>query len=231
MGEDMARILAIDDEEAIRDLIRRGLAAHEVITASDGLEGLEKARRLVPDLILLDITMPEMSGFEVCRRLRASPDLMWVPVIFLTARGALSAKLEGFNVGADDYVVKPFDLLELEMRVQAVLRRTQPHKVMDVLRVGELVLNLRSREASNGRKKAILTPTEFTLLEYMMRRPGEILSTHRLLEEVWDYPSGVGDPALVRMHIRNLREKLEENPSRPRWILTVGRQGYLIPRE
>ena len=227
----MARILAIDDEEDIREVIRRGLAEHEVITASDGLEGLEKAHRFVPDLILLDVTMPEMTGFEVCRQLRASPDLVWVPVIFLTARGALAAKLEGFNVGADDYVVKPFDLLELEMRVQAVLRRVQPSRVTDVLRVGNLGLDLRSREASSGAKKAVLTSTEFTLLEYMLRRPGEMLTTHRLLEEVWDYPPGVGDPALVRMHIRNLREKLEEVPSQPRWIVTMGRQGYLIPRE
>ena len=227
----MARILAIDDEEEIREVIRRGLAEHEVITASDGLEGLEKAHRFVPDLILLDVTMPEMTGFEVCRQLRASPDLVWVPVIFLTARGALAAKLEGFNVGADDYVVKPFDLLELEMRVQAVLRRVQPSRVTDVLRVGKLGLDSHSREASSGAKKAVLTSTEFTLLEYMMRRPGEMLTTHRLLEEVWDYPPGVGDPALVRMHIRNLREKLEEDPSQPRWIVTMGRQGYLIPRE
>jgi DNA-binding response OmpR family regulator len=175
--------------------------------------------------------MPEMSGFEVCRRLRATPSLAAVPVIFLTARGALADRLEGFDVGADDYVVKPFDLRELEVRVQAVLRRAQPHVATDVLQVGELKLDLRSREASIGAKTSLLTPTEFTLLEYMMRRPSEVLPTHRLLEDVWDYPPGVGDPALVRMHIRNLREKLEENPSEPRWILTVGRQGYLIRLE
>jgi DNA-binding response OmpR family regulator len=227
----MARILAIDDEEEIRHLIKQGLSSHEVITAADGPEGLEKAHCLLPDLVLLDVTMPEMSGFEVCRRLRASPDLMWVPVIFLTARGALSAKLEGFNVGADDYVLKPFDVMELEVRVEAVLRRVQPHETAVALRVGQLELNLRSREAATDTKKALLTPTEFTLLEYMMRHPGEILPTHRLLEDVWDYPPGVGDPALVRMHIRNLREKLEEDPTQPSRILTIGRQGYLIQRE
>jgi DNA-binding response OmpR family regulator len=97
--------------------------------------------------------------------------------------------------------------------------------------VGKLELNLRSREASSDVKQALLTPTEFSLLEYMLRRPGEILPTHRLLEDVWDYPPGVGDPALVRMHIRNLREKLEEEPTQPRRILTIGRQGYLIQRE
>jgi DNA-binding response OmpR family regulator len=143
----------------------------------------------------------------------------------------LSSKLEGFDAGADDYVVKPFDVAELEMRVEAVLRRARPYEAGVTLRVGKLELNLRSREASSDVKKSLLTPTEFSLLEYMMRRPGEILATHRLLEEVWDYPPGVGDPALVRMHIRNLREKLEEDPTQPSRILTIGRQGYLIQRE
>ncbi len=224
----MARILAIDDENNIRDLIKRGLIGHEVITAPDGLTGLEEARRSEPDLILLDVTMPGMSGFEVCRRIRTSPELMAIPVVFLTARGSLNDKLEGFDAGADDYVPKPFDMRELEMRVRAVLRRAQPHAAAETLQVGGLTLNMRTREASSDMHTAILTPTEFSLLEYMMQRPGEILPTHRLLEEIWEYPPGVGDPALVRMHIRNLREKLEENPSQPDLILTIGRQGYVI---
>jgi DNA-binding response OmpR family regulator len=227
----MARILAIDDEETIRDLIRRGLAGHEVITAPDGLTGLEEAHRSTPDLILLDVTMPKMNGFEVCRQMRATPKLMAIPVIFLTARGTLDDKLEGFDAGADDYVPKPFDMRELEKRVQAVLRRAQPYAGAEVLQAVGLTLDVRAREASSDANTTILTPTEFSLLEYMMRRAGEILPTHRLLEEVWDYPPGVGDPALVRMHIRNLREKLEETPSQPQWILTVGRQGYIIQKE
>jgi DNA-binding response OmpR family regulator len=224
----MARILAIDDEKDIRDLIKQGMVGHEVITAPDGAAGLKEASRSTPDLILLDVTMPEMTGYEVCRRIRSTPDLMSIPVIFLTARGTLADKLEGFNAGADDYVPKPFDIRELEMRVQAVLRRARPQVSVEVLEVGGLTLNMRTREASSEASTVVLTPTEFTLLEYMMRRPGEILPTNRLLEEVWDYPPGVGDPALVRMHIRNLREKLEADPSDPRWILTVGRQGYVI---
>jgi DNA-binding response OmpR family regulator len=227
----MARILAVDDEKDVCELIQRGLVGHEVITASDGQAGLEAAYHSAPDLILLDVTMPGMTGFEVCRRLRSTPDLMTTPVIFLTARGTLSDKLEGFDAGADDYVPKPFDLRELEMRVQAVLRRAQPRAVSGVLRVGRLKLDMRTREASTDANTAVLTPTEFSLLEYMLRRPDEILPTHRLLEEVWEYPPGVGDPALVRMHIRNLREKLEQNPSRPNLILTVGRQGYVIRKD
>ena len=227
----MVRILAVDDEKNIRDLIRRGLTGYEVITAPDGLTGLEEARRSDPDLILLDVTMPGMTGFEVCRRLRTTPELMAIPVIFLTARGSLNDKLEGFDAGADDYVPKPFDMRELEMRVRAVLRRAQPHATAEALQVGGRNLNMRTREASSDVNTAILTPTEFSLLEYMMHRPGEILPTQRLLEDVWEYPPGVGDPALVRMHIRNLREKLEENPSQPELILTVGRQGYVIQED
>jgi DNA-binding response OmpR family regulator len=230
-GGIMARILAIDDEKDICELIRRGLVGHEVITAADGPSGLEEARRSAPDLILLDVTMPGMTGFDVCRRIRSTPDLMTVPVIFLTARGTLSDKLEGFDAGADDYVPKPFDMRELEVRVMAVLRRAQPHGAAEVLQVGGLALNMRTREASSDAHTEVLTPTEFTLLEYMMRRPDEILPTHRLLEDVWDYPPGVGDPALVRMHIRNLREKLEKDPGQPEWLLTVGRQGYVIRKQ
>jgi DNA-binding response OmpR family regulator len=227
----MARILAIDDEKNIRDLIKRGLPEHEVITAADGPSGLEEAHNSAPDLILLDVTMPGMTGFEVCREIRTTPELMTIPVIFLTARGTMDDKLEGFDAGADDYVPKPFDMRELEVRVLAVLRRAQPQKVAEVLVVGGLELNVRTREASSGARTAILTPTEFSLLEYLMRRPGEILPTYHLLEEVWEYPPGVGDPALVRMHIRNLREKLEEDPSQPQWVLTVGRQGYVVRQE
>jgi len=227
----MARILAIDDEKNIRDLIKRGLSEHEVITAADGPTGLEEAHHSAPDLILLDVTMPGMTGFEVCREIRTTPELMAIPVIFLTARGTMDDKLEGFDAGADDYVPKPFDMRELEVRVLAVLRRAQPQKVAEVLVVGGLELNVRTREASSGARTAILTPTEFSLLEYLMRRPGEILPTYHLLEEVWEYPPGVGDPALVRMHIRNLREKLEEDPSQPQWVLTVGRQGYVVRQE
>ena len=227
----MARILTIDDEKDVRDLIKQGLVGHEVTTAANGATGLDEARRSAPDLILLDVSMPEMTGFDVCRRLRTTPSLMTIPVIFLTGRDTLSDKLEGFDAGADDYVAKPFDIRELEVRVQAVLRRARPQATGGILEVGGLKLDMRTREAASASKVSVLTPTEFTLLEYMLRRPGEILATNRLLEDVWDYPPGVGDPALVRMHVRNLREKLEEQPSRPQWILTVGRQGYVIRKD
>jgi len=224
----VAKILVVDDEPQMRDMIRMGLMEHEVLLASNGVDALLMAARHKPDLIVLDVKMPGMDGFETCRRLRQDSELQDIPVIFATSQDTLSDKLEGFDAGADDYVVKPFDLTELQLRIRAVLRRVKPQKTEMVLKVGEITLNLLSREATNAKGTVILTPTEFSLLEYMMRRPGTLLPTSQLLEEVWDYPPGVGDPALVRMHIRNLREKLEEDPSHPKIIQTVGRQGYTI---
>ncbi|MFQ5578633.1 MAG: response regulator transcription factor [Anaerolineae bacterium] len=224
----MAKILVVDDEPQMRDMIRMGLMEHEVILAGSGVDALLAAARHTPDLIVLDVKMPGMDGFETCRRLRADPELSGIPVIFATSQDTLSDKLEGFDAGADDYVIKPFDLTELQLRIRAVLRRIEPGKTEMTLQVGKIKLNLLSREVSDERGSVVLTPTEFSLLEYMMRRRGVLLPTSQMLEEVWDYPPGVGDPALVRMHIRNLREKLEEDPSTPKIIQTVGRQGYTI---
>lgn len=224
----MAKILVVDDEPQMRDMIRMGLMEHEVILAASGVDALLAAARHTPDLIVLDVKMPGMDGFETCRRLRADPELSGIPVIFATSQDTLSDKLEGFDAGADDYVIKPFDLTELQLRIRAVLRRIEPGKTEMTLQVGKIKLNLLSREVSDERGSVVLTPTEFSLLEYMMRRRGVLLPTSQMLEEVWDYPPGVGDPALVRMHIRNLREKLEEDPSTPKIIQTVGRQGYTI---
>lgn len=224
----MAKILIIDDEAEVRNMVRVGLTEHEVVQAENGLEGLLMAVRQQPELIILDVNMPGMDGFEVCRRLRADPELASIPVIFATFQSSLSDRLEGFDAGADDYVTKPFDLTELQMRIRAILRRSSPQSDEMVLVVGPVTLNLLSREAMSQNGHVTLTPTEFNLLEYMMRHPNTLMPTSQLLEEVWQYPSGVGDPALVRMHIRNLREKLEDDPSKPRFIQTVGRQGYTI---
>lgn len=224
----MAKILVVDDEPEMREMLRMGLIDHTVVVASDGIDALLKAARDEPDLIVLDVKMPGMDGFETCRRLRADPNLAQIPVIFATSQDTLSDKLEGYDAGADDYVIKPFDLTELQLRIRAVLRRLRPTASEVELQVGKITLNLLNREVSTPRGTIVLTPTEFTLLEYMMRHPGALLPTGKLLEDVWDYPPGVGDPALVRMHIRNLREKLEENPSDPQCIATVGRQGYTI---
>ena len=224
----MAKILVIDDEEEMRHMIRIGLTGHDVLQANSGMEGLLQASREKPDLIILDVKMPGIDGFEVCRRLRQDPDLADIPVIFTTSQDTLPDKWEGFEAGADDYLTKPFDLTELQFRIRAVLRRLKPPTEEMSLSVGDVKLDLLSREVTNSRGTTILTPTEFTLLEYLMRHTDVLLPTSQILEDVWDYPRGVGDPALVRMHIRNLREKLEEDPSKPRFIQTIGRQGYTI---
>jgi DNA-binding response OmpR family regulator len=224
----VAKILVIDDEPEMREMIRMGLIEHRVILAADGAEGLLRAAQHKPDLILLDVKMPVMDGFETCRRLRTDRALAMIPIIFTTSQDTLSDKLEGFDAGADDYVVKPFDLTELQLRIRAVLRRVIPKKAELKLQIGVISLDLMSREGTGSRGSVVLTPTEFTLLEYMMRRPGMLLPTSQMLEEVWDYPAGGGDPALVRMHIRNLREKLEDEPSTNKFIQTIGRQGYTI---
>ncbi len=224
----MAKILVVDDEPEMREMLRMGLIEHEVVVAADGIDALLKAARHTPELIVLDVVMPGMDGFETCRRLRANPQLANIPVIFATSQDTLSDKLEGFDAGADDYVIKPFDLTELQLRIRAVLRRLSPTSQEVELNVGTMRLNLLNREISTPDKTIVLTPTEFSLLEYMMHHPGSLLPTGKLLEDVWDYPPGVGDPALVRMHIRNLREKLEPDPSHPQHIKTIGRQGYTI---
>ena len=227
----MARILVIDDEEVMRHMMQVGLVDHEVQVAPTGIDGLLMATRDKPDLILLDVNMPGIDGYEVCRRLRADDYMSDIPVIFLTSQDELSYRLEGFDAGADDYVTKPFDLTELEMRIRAVLRRLQPKAEEEVtITMGDVTLDLLSREVSGPNGTVLLTPTEFSLLEYLMRHTDKLLPTSRILEDVWDYPSGVGDPALVRMHIRKLREKVEENPSSPKFIQTVGRQGYTIKK-
>lgn len=224
----MAKIVVIDDEPVVRHMLRLGLVGHEVLAAANGLEGLLMATRNKPDLIILDIKMPGIDGYEVCRRLRVDPELADIPIIFASSQDTLPDKLTGFDAGADDYMTKPFDLTELQFRIKAILRRSQPKEPETNLAVGEVRLNLLSREATTAKGTLILTPTEFTLLEYLMRRPGVLLPISQILEEVWRYPPGVGDPTLVRMHIRHLREKLEANPAKPQFIQTVGRQGYTI---
>ena len=142
----------------------------------------------------------------------------------------LDDKLEGFDAGADDYVTKPFDIQELEVRTRAVLRRslTPAQAEPDVLTAGDLSLNRRTYVARAGSRVSLLTPIEFELLHYLMSHAGEVFSSERLLQEVWEYPSGTGDPALVRMHIKNIRDKIENNPKRPRFLRTISRHGYTI---
>lgn len=237
----MARILIVDDEKNVANTIDRLLQSrgHETIVAHNGYDALAAARREKIDIAILDVMMPGMTGIEVCKRLRANPDTATLPIIFLTAKVMLDDKIEGFEAGADDYLTKPFDIQELDLRVRAILRRTQFDSTLPgeqeesgVLVTGRLTLNQHTFEVTTPEQTCLLTPIEFELLRHLMLHPGEVFSSERLLQEVWDYPEGTGDPALVRMHIRNLRAKIEPpGMEDPIYIQTISRHGYTIRQE
>lgn len=228
----MARILIVDDDTRVCRMIEavlKGLG-HFVLVANNGTAALEEAARVLPDLVILDVMMPDLSGYEVCRRLRSSVRLANTPVIFLTARSMVSDRVEGFEAGADDYLVKPFDLRELELRVEALLRRTlKNNKEVKTLQAGGMRLDVSKYQVEVNGRTIQLTPVEFELLYYLMSKAGEVVSAQQLLQEVWRYYPGTGDPTVVRMQIMNLRNKIETSPKNPKHICTVYRHGYYVP--
>ncbi|MEK7277547.1 MAG: response regulator transcription factor [Chloroflexota bacterium] len=232
------RILVIEDDVDISDFIRQVLIAHQyqAITALSGREGLNVARAQRPDLVVLDVMMPGMNGLDVCRQIRADPALADTPVLFLTSKGDVEDKVAGLIVGADDYLAKPFDVTEFILRIRALLRRAKPKpgdpgSLPDELQVRDLRLDCKTYRASNATRSEVqLTRVQFALLHCLMSRPGEVFSPARLLQEVWAYPVGAGSPELVRAHVRILREKIEPDPSRPEYIVTVPGLGYVIQK-
>lgn len=228
----MARTLVVEDEADVARVVALGLErqGHEVKVAGDGPEALDIAVDWKPDLIVLDVRLPTMDGFEVCRRLRTLPQTSECPILFLTAKALLDDKLTGFKAGGDDYLTKPFDFPELVWRARALLRRYQPLEP-EYLRVGSLTLNCQAFEVQLGDKTQLLTQVEFDLLSFFMRHAGQVFSNDQLLQVVWGYPPGVGSPALVRVHIRNLRNKIEPDPSKPTFLQTVRGHGYTIRAE
>jgi DNA-binding response OmpR family regulator len=222
----MATILIVEDETTVRETLARNLKdeGFEVLTAGNGVEGLRLAREQSPDLIILDLMLPEMDGLSVCRVLRKESD---VPVIMLTARGTEMDKIMGLETGADDYVVKPFSFGELRARVRANLRRvdSESRRTRARLQSGDLSLDLIARRAYRGEAELRLTHKEFDLLAELMRNKGAVLSRDLLLTQVWGYDY-VGDSHTVDVHIRWLREKVEDNPSDPKRVTTVRGVGY-----
>lgn len=229
----MTNILIVDDEERVALSIERSLQEDYLVrVALNATDALKIARRTVPDLVILDVMMPGTDGFELCRILRHDPLLQSVPILFLTARGRMEEKIQGFEAGADDYLTKPFDVRELQLRVKAILKRTSAQNgrtsTPTELTLGELTLNCQNYKLSTGEKSVLLTPVEFDLMYHLMSHPGQVFGGERLLRELWDYPSDTGSPDVVRMHIRNLRIKIEPDSSQPRFIITVPRHGYTI---
>jgi DNA-binding response OmpR family regulator len=233
-GHPSPRILVVDDDPEVAKSIEASLRDYyKVFVVYSGVEAIKEARRHPPDLIVLDVLMPDMDGLETCRQLRIDPVLANIPILFLTALGRPEDRVAGFRAGADDYLTKPFNLEELQLRIKAVLRRvSRPiSRPSPKLRVRQLILDRNSYEVTTDKKQAKLTPIEFDLLYHLMMYPNEVFTSERLLQEVWDYPSESGSPDLVRMHIKNLREKIEADPRRPEFILTIPRRGYTIASE
>jgi DNA-binding response OmpR family regulator len=229
----MPHILAVDDDAPVLRSVKRVLekAGFTVSIASSGQEALTLIAQERPDLIVLDIIMPEMDGLEVCRRIRADPFYAKLPILFLTAKGRPTDVAEGLDVGGDDFLTKPFEVVELPARVRALLRRA-PGGTLDVsseyLVVGNLKLHTVRFEVQVGDQLVQLTTIEHQLLHYLMMHAGQPISAEQLLEDVWQYPPGTGDPILVRVHIGNLRAKLEPHPDTPYYIRNVRGRGYVL---
>ncbi|WP_027723828.1 response regulator transcription factor [Tuberibacillus calidus] len=227
------KILVVDDEPSIVTLLEFNLkkSGYDVITATDGKMALEKAEMEHPDLIVLDLMLPELDGMEVCRALRMRR--MMVPILMLTARDEEFDKILGLELGADDYMTKPFSPREVVARVKAILRRTnisQNNKEQDVndkIAIGDLEIFPNRYEAFFKGEKLVLTPKEFELLVYLARHKGRVLPREKLLDEVWDYDF-VGDTRIVDVHVSHLREKIESNTRKPQYIKTIRGFGYKL---
>ena len=225
----MKKILVVDDEALLVKGIRFNLQneGYEVITGSNGLEAVEQVRSQSPDLVVLDVMMPEMDGLTACGKIREFSD---VPIIMLTAKTDDMDKLLGFDHGVDDYLTKPFNILELKARIRALLRRSggsavQKESIANTLTIGSIALDLDARNAYRNGCLVDLTAKEFDVIEFLMRNPNRVYSREALLDTIWSYEYR-SDIRTVDVHIRRLREKLEENSAEPQYILTKWGVGY-----
>lgn len=224
----MPTILIVEDEPVLLETLAYNVQreGHQALTAADGRTALHLARTVHPDLLLLDLMLPEVSGLDICRTLRR--ERMTVPIIMLTARDQEIDKVVGLELGADDYLTKPFSMRELIARIGALLRRAQmteaAHLDTTVLRAGPITLDLRARRLLSNGNPVPLKPREFDLLAFFLRHPGQVWSREQLLERVWGYE--YADPRTVDVHVRWLRQKIEPDPSTPRYLQTVRGAGY-----
>jgi DNA-binding response OmpR family regulator len=226
------RVLVVDDEPMVTEVVERYLVrdGFDVITADDGDQALSAAQTWAPDLVVLDLMLPGKDGLEVCRVLRRDSR---VPIIMLTARGDETDRIVGLEIGADDYLVKPFSPRELVARIKAVLRRSAARDEAatpnDLLRFPGLAINPRTRAVEVNGMGASLTAKEFDLLHFLASHPEQVFSREQLMNDVWDY-TFAGDASTVTVHIRRLREKIEPDPLRPRYVKTVWGVGYKFER-
>lgn len=235
---DQERILVVDDEASIRRILetRLKMVGYEVVTAADGEEAIEMYNKHNPDLLILDIMMPKMDGYGVTREIRRNSD---VPIIILTALGDVSERITGLELGADDYVIKPFSPKELEARVKAVLRRTNEREpsgakggvTKNVITTGQIKIDTSRRQVFRKNERIRLTGMEFSLLELLVNNSGQAFSRNEILQHVWSYPADHRiDTRVVDVHISRLRSKLEADPANPELILTARGIGYMFQR-
>ncbi len=230
------KILVVDDEVSIRRILetRLSMIGYTVVTASDGDEALAVYKKELPNLIILDIMMPKLDGYGVCQEIRKDSD---IPIIMLTALGDVADRITGLELGADDYVVKPFSPKELEARIKAILRRVDKMSLHStalssgIISMGGIKIDTNRRQVYKQNEKIRLTGMEFSLLELLMSKSGEAFSRASILQEVWGYtPERHVDTRVVDVHISRLRSKLEEDPSNPDLILTARGTGYLFQK-
>lgn len=229
----MTRILIIEDDIDIAELVRYNLdkEGFRVASAHDGASGLVQLRKSSPDLVILDLMLPKMSGLDICREIRRDPELEHLPVLILTARGEEAERVEGLEIGGDDYVTKPFSPRELVARVRALLRRTgrgdKALEAEETVAVGPLTIDPSSYRVTRAGKSITVTALEFRLLYYLASRPNRVFTRDHLLDAVWGSDRHV-TPRSVDVYIRRLREKIEADPERPIYLKTLRGAGYLF---
>lgn len=227
----MSKILVIDDDNAINELIKVNLEldGHTVIQAFDGIKGFALCKQEIPSLVVLDVMMPEVDGFTVAQRIRKNEETKNVPILMLTALSQINDKVTGFNIGVDDYLVKPFEMEELKVRVRALLKRTnqipQSASTREILTLGEVTLLPETYSVKINDKTAKLTPIEFDILNLLFQNHGNMVSSAQLLKDVWGY-SPDDDIETIRVHIRHLRTKLDKIADGKKYISTIYGGGY-----
>ena len=227
----MSKILVIDDDTAINELIKVNLEleGHQVVQAYDGIKGFALCKQELPALVILDVMMPDVDGFTVAQRIRKNDETKDIPILMLTALSQLNDKVNGFNIGVDDYLVKPFEMQELEVRVRALLKRTnqipESASTRDLLTLGEVTLLPETYSVKINEKTAKLTPIEFDILNLLFQNHGNMVSSAQLLKDIWGY-SPDDDIETIRVHIRHLRSKLNKISDSKKYIETIYGGGY-----
>lgn len=223
----MKTVLVVDDEAHIQELIKFNLEKNgfNVITADNGVDALKIAETQKPDLIFLDLMIPNMDGLDVCKSIRKNPSIESIPIIMITAKGEELDKILGLELGADDYITKPFSVRELVARAKAILRRSGFKQYEDIFRFGTVTINFREHEVTKGDSKIDLTLKEFELLEILIKNKGRVMTRDFLLEKIWGYEY-VGETRTVDVHVRHLRKKVEDDDKNPIYIQTIRGIGY-----